>query len=444
MSHAKQLHHRRYLDDYFTIMNRAGLPNNVKAEVAQQVQHAVIATVQWTLEQALAEELTAYLGCARYTHLPQSRTPEHTRSGFYSRQLLTQYAPIAQLHVPKLRRGNSQLSWQTITRYERCWGPLLDQQLMGYCLGLSLRDLQESLHRSLGEVLSLEALDRILVALESRVTAFKTARLPAPPPIVLVDGLWVKIAYPTGEIKVDAQGRRRAAKRRQKRVVLTALGVWPDGHWEILHWMITAGETAEAWDTFVGELYAKGVTEETTQLVVSDEAKGLASVLDHHLYGVPHQRCIFHKIKTLADHLQYLNLPLASPRPSTEALHQAKQVRQHAILVDAGRIYATDVEAEIRARAADFRTTWEAREPKAVANFLTDFELTLSYLGVDFPRAFVSLIRTTNLLERFHKEIRRKQRDIGMFQSERGCDALWYLIATRETAKQRAARVGRH
>jgi hypothetical protein len=47
---------------------------------------------------------------------------------------------------------------------------------------------------------------------------------------------------------------------------------------------------------------------------------------------------------------------------------------------------------------AVFRTTWEVREPKAVANFLTDFDLTLSYLGVDFPRAFVSLIRTTNLL----------------------------------------------
>jgi transposase-like protein len=77
-----------------------------------------------------------------------------------------------------------------------------------------------------------------------------------------------------------------------------------------------------------------------------------------------------------------------------------------------------------------------------VANFLTDFDLTLSYLGVDFPGAFTSLIRTTNLLERFHKEIRRKQRDIGIFQSERGCDALLYLIATRENAKQRAARVG--
>jgi hypothetical protein len=34
-----------------------------------------------------------------------------------------------------------------------------------------------------------------------------------------------------------------------------------------------------------------------------------------------------------------------------------------------------------------------------VANFFTDFDQTISYLRVDFPRALVSLIRTTNLLE---------------------------------------------
>jgi transposase-like protein len=64
-------------------------------------------------------------------------------------------------------------------------------------------------------------------------------------------------------------------------------------------------------------------------------------------------------------------------------------------------------------------------------------------VGADFPRAFVSWIRTTNQLERFQKEIRRKQRESRLLQSERGCDALWSLIATRETAKQRAARGGR-
>jgi transposase-like protein len=102
-------------------------------------------------------------------------------------------------------------------------------------------------------------------------------------------------------------------------------------------------------------------------------------------------------------------------------------------------MYATDVGVEIRARAQAFQDKWKGREPGAVEAFMNGFELTLRYVSVDFPRAHVSLLRTTNLLERFHKEIRRKQKDIGMFQSETGCEVCWYVMATRETAKQSAS-----
>ena len=66
----------------------------------------------------------------------------------------------------------------------------------------------------------------------------------------------------------------------------------------------------------------------------------------------------------------------------------------------------------------------EAYAPQAVTNFCTDFDKTLCSLDVDVPRSCVSLMRTTNLLERFHQEVRRKQRDIGMCQSERRCEVL--------------------
>ena len=56
MSHAKQLHHRRYLNDYLEIINREGLPGNVKNDLCRQVQDTVIATVQHVIEVALEEE----------------------------------------------------------------------------------------------------------------------------------------------------------------------------------------------------------------------------------------------------------------------------------------------------------------------------------------------------------------------------------------------------
>lgn len=438
MSHAKQLHNRRYLNDYLEIINREGLPGNIKNDLCCKVQDTVITTVQHVIEAALEEELSASLGLDRYEHAPWGRPPEATRSGSYQRTLITQYGAIADLHVPKLRRGNRALTWHSITRYERCWGPLLDHQVMSYCLGHSLRDLQETLALTLGEVLSLAACHRIVSRVTAQLAVFKMQGLESPPPVLLVDGMWVKIAYPTGEYHHDAQGRRRAVKRKQKRVVLSALGVWPDGHWEIVHWKVAEGERADTWKAFFGELYLKGLTEATTDLVVSDGANGLESALDHHLYGVAHQRCIFHKIKQLADHLVFGALPVEPSGDDAPATRQAKQQRKKALLADASWVYDGADVADIRERAERFQDTWQGREPDAVVNFLVDFDKTLSYLAIDFPESLTSLIRTTNLLERFHKELRRKQRDIGMFQSEQGCEALWYLLARRETAKQRA------
>jgi transposase-like protein len=174
-------------------------------------------------------------------------------------------------------------------------------------------------------------------------------------------------------------------------------------------------------------------------LVVSDGAPGLESALDRYLWGVPHQRCLFHKIKNLADHLVLNDLQLESAETKEQAVREAKRARKQAVLAEAGWVYEGQSAAEIESRARLFAMIWQGREPKAVANFWLNFHKTIAYLSVEMEPSLYPLIRTTNLLERFHKEARRKQRDIGMFQSEQGCEAVWYLLSGRESAKQRAA-----
>jgi transposase-like protein len=173
-------------------------------------------------------------------------------------------------------------------------------------------------------------------------------------------------------------------------------------------------------------------------LFVSDGSQGLESALDYHFYGVPHQRCIFHKIKNLSEHLVFEELVSHGEQGDRTAERQARHARKKAILAAASAVYARQEETVIRERAAHFRATWERREPEAVAAFFADFDKTVAYLNADIPDAIRTLSRTTNLLERFHREARRKQHDIGMFQSEHGCEMLWYLLVMRETAKQQA------
>lgn len=279
MSHATPLHNRGYLTDSMQIMNASVLPGNVYDAVYGQVRDRVVSSVQSTLEQALDEEVRHYLGCERYERTLAPRRPEETRSGTSTRELWTQDGCLFALRVPKLRRGNRDLHWQSLERYARCWGPCLDQQLLPDTLGHSLRDRQAAMHVTLGEVRSLEACNRLVLGLQDRAEACKTARLEPPPPIVLVDGLWRKLAVPTGDLKSDSMGRKRPVKHKEKRVMLTALGLWEDGHWELLTWQLAPGEDAVSWGALRGALYRQGITEETTALIVSDGAQGLAKAL---------------------------------------------------------------------------------------------------------------------------------------------------------------------
>ena len=106
-------------------------------------------------------------------------------------------------------------------------------------------------------------------------------------------------------------------------------------------------------------------------------------------------------------------------------LREAKRARKKAVLAAAGWVDEGTSVADIESRARLFSMIWKDREPEAVANFWGNFHKTLAYLSVEMAPSLVCLIRTTNLLERFHKA-RRTQCDIGMFQSEQGCEVVWY------------------
>ena len=70
MSHGTPLHNRRSLHDSLEIINRHGLPGNVKSEICHQMHQAITATVKGVLAHSLEEELPQHLGLARYEHLP--------------------------------------------------------------------------------------------------------------------------------------------------------------------------------------------------------------------------------------------------------------------------------------------------------------------------------------------------------------------------------------
>ncbi len=55
------------------------------------------------------------------------------------------------------------------------------------------------------------------------------------PPILIVDGVWGQVLCPTGATWTDQSGHERREMRGVDQVILTVMGVWPDGRHQIIH-----------------------------------------------------------------------------------------------------------------------------------------------------------------------------------------------------------------
>jgi transposase-like protein len=409
----------------------------VSRTLMEQLEAEVQQIVKRLVEEALVRELEEYLGFGRYERTGAAKPAHQHRSGSWTRSLRTMWGDT-EVRIPKLRRGNKERSWQVLERYERSFGPWLDLQLHLYLLGLSQRDLQEILHLSFGQVLSVKAIEHLTDVAQEEMETFRQARLGNTPPVIIADGVNVKIMLPTGAYRVNQRGQRRAVMRREERVLLAAMGVWEDGHYRVLYFQVVDQETKANWRRFFEHLVAKGLDKSQLQLLVTDGRPGLHTAI----YAVfpktvKHQRCVFHKLKNLADNMTFEHLTLNPDLPHREAFKQAKQTRARAILRDAADIYAGSDVAVIKQRLTNFQQKWASLEPKAVRCFSKDFDLTLNYLRVPFPHK--KLIRTTNLLERFFREFRSRADEIGCFGSQAQAETLFYLILKREKAKHSVA-----
>src|SRR6266542_28978 len=253
----------------------ASFQTDLADTLASHLRRHALAGVKAALETALVEELEAHRQPYRQQYLPV----QLQRSGTYARCVLTTHGFIPDLHVPKLRGGNRERTWQVLTRYQLSMPLLLDQALYLYTLGLSIRDLQEALYVLFGHVLSREAINRVTRAAQSPMEAWRSSRITDTPPILIVDGVWGQVLFPTGESWTDQSGHQRQQMRGVEQVILTVMGVWEDGRHQILHYEAAAEEDTQSWTALLAALKRRGLDPQAVRMVVSDGSSGLPAAL---------------------------------------------------------------------------------------------------------------------------------------------------------------------
>lgn len=309
------------------------------------------------------------------------------RSGTYSRLFTTTFGKT-KLFIPKVRKKNQEYVYSLFTKYQRRQRKFDDMIVLSLLLGFSTRKQQRFFQAFIGDSVSHQTASALLLNLSDDLRQYQSMPIEDKYRFIFIDGLWVHIK------EVDIK----------KRPILFAMGITKDGKQEIIAFKLAKGETEEEYTNFLNDLYRRGLKGKSLELIIQDGSEAITAAVNTVYPYTPRQRCYTHKLRNLMQNIRY------------KFKHRAKLMRQ------ASNIYKAASRQDAIKRFRIFVNQWKNLEPRAVKCFQDEFYNTLNFY--DFPKEIRSAISTTNHLERFLEEIRRRIKIQGYFKNERSVN-LW-------------------
>lgn len=312
------------------------------------------------------------------------------RSGYYRRRLITRVGTIW-LRVPQDRAG--QFSTQVFEQYQRSEKALVAALAQMYVQGVSTRKVAAITEELCGHEFSASSISAITARLDAQLAEFSQRPLTEALPYVVVDARYERVRE--GGVIVS-------------RAILIALGVDWEGRRQVLAVEYANRESQSSWREFLLQLKARGLN--GVQFVVSDDHPGLKAAIREVLPGVWWQRCYVHFLRNALDYL---------PRKADDDCLQ--ELRW---------MYERRNVEEARRDLKQWLDKWAAKYPKLCAWVEANIEETWTFYRL--PLAHHKHLKSTNLLERFNQEIKRRTLVVRIFPDEASCLRLVRAVAAEQ------------
>lgn len=360
------------------------------------------------LQVAVEEEITAHL--AR-DHYERTSSAKGSRNGSKPRTVKIGSGDIS-IRMPQARNAggpfHSRILPPRVTRMDEVEEiiPLL------YMNGLSTRKVKKAVGKLIGKKgLSHQNVMRISGRIVDEFNVWKKRDLSELEPVYLIlDGIRLGVR----------------AETREKEAVLVAWAFLEDGSRELMSVSLGNRESYNAWKGFLEDLVKRGMRE--PMLTVIDGCPGLIKAVDEVLPESDKQRCTKHRTENVLD--KVLEQDKASVKTSVRKVFYAATY-EHA-----------------KEAVEMFKKKWSMKYPSAVECFTEDIESCLTYYR--YPYQHWLRIRTTNVVERSFKEVKRRVKVAGRFQNEERAltmvywqlnELKWNGVSTTKEAKAILTRI---
>jgi putative transposase len=336
------------------------------------LQVALRALLQAALEAQMSEAIGAEKG-------KRSETRLSYRSGYYSRSLITRVGTL-ELRVPQDRDGR--FSTELCERYQRSEKALVGALAEMYVQGVSTPKVKTVTETLCGHSFSASAISSINKSLDETLRAFAERRLNEPYPYLILDARYEKV---------------REAGVILSQAVLVAVAVDGEGRRQILGIDLANRESHSSWRDFPLALKQRGLF--GVEFAVSDDHPGLRQAIREVLPGTAWQRCYVHFLRNALGHL---------PRKlADDCLRELRWIYDRHELV------------EVRRDIAAWLAKWQAKHPKLCDWVEENIEETLTYYRLPLPHH--KHMKSTNMLERFNQELKRRTHVVRIFPNTESC-----------------------
>jgi len=357
------------------------------------------ALIKAVLEKGLHAELADHLGYDKGD--PAGRGSPNSRNGSTPKTLATEVGEI-DLATPRDRACSFEP--RLVPKGSRRLAGGLDEMIISlFAGGMTVRDIEYHLHRTLGVELSHETISKITDAVLEEVKAWQNRPLDPVYPIVYIDALVVKV---------------RDGGHVVNKAAHLVVGVDTDGIKHVLGIWVQSAEGAKFWLHVLSELRNRGVKD--VLIACCDGLEGLPAAIETVWPNTVTQTCVVHLIRACMRYIAY------GDRKATAALLRP--------------IYtAANEEAALDALAAFADSTIGKKHPGAVAVWKRAWERFTPFLA--FPPEVRKIIYTTNAIESLNYQLRKIIKNRGHFPNDDAVvKLLWLAIRDIEDkrARQRA------
>jgi len=326
------------------------------------------------LNEAMRIERSQALEAAPYQRTEKRRG---YANGFKPKTLSTRLGELA-LEIPQVR-GEVEFYPSALERGVRSERALKCAIAEMYVQGVSTRKVTEVMSELCGLEVSSTQVSRATRLLDEELSGWRNRPL-GEAPYVFLDARYEKIRHGGSVVSC---------------AVLMAFGVDESGHRTVLGVSVSLSEAEVHWRDFFAHLQGRGLG--GVRLLISDDHAGMRAAREARFPGVPWQRCQFHLQQNAGHYV-----------PRVEMRRE--------VATDLRAIFESGDRLEAERRLRQAAQKYAQRAPKLSA--WMEANVAESFTVFAFPETHRRRLRTSNLMERVSKELKRRTRVATLFPNE--------------------------